>query len=120
MEGKLVAGSWVGSGGPNGFPRFRQEAAKGWGPERGCKVVPVPTVFYHRGFRFFFYSNEGSPREPVHVHVEKDGDEAKFWLRPYISVAYNDRYSARTLRELIEIVLENRIRIEGAWNEFFS
>ena len=80
----------------------------------------MPTVFYERGFRFFFYSNEGSPREPVHIHVEKDDAEAKFWLRPEVQLAYNDGYSARTLRELTGIVAANRERIERAWNEFFS
>jgi len=48
------------------------------------------TVFLERGFRFFFYSNEGSPREPLHIHVEKDNLEAKFWLIPEVRVAYND------------------------------
>jgi hypothetical protein len=50
----------------------------------------MPVVFRHRGFKFFFYSNEGTPREPVHVHVEKGAAEAKFWLFPVVSVAYND------------------------------
>ncbi|WP_284734689.1 DUF4160 domain-containing protein [Sphingosinicella terrae] len=35
----------------------------------------MPTVFRRQGFRFFFYSNEGSPLEPIHVHVEKAGDQ---------------------------------------------
>lgn len=64
----------------------------------------MPTVFYERGYRFFFYSNEGSPREPVHIHVEKDDSEAKFWLRPEVHLAYNDGYTARILRELAGIV----------------
>jgi len=59
----------------------------------------MPVVFRDRGFRFFFYSNEGTPREPVHIHVEKDDQEAKFWLIPEVRVAYNDGYDARTLRE---------------------
>ena len=80
----------------------------------------MPAVFRERGFRFFFYSNEGSPREFVHVHVEKDKLEAKFWLRPEIRVAYNDGFDARTLRELLTVVEANRDRIERAWNEFFS
>jgi hypothetical protein len=80
----------------------------------------MPTVFTYRGFRFFFYSNEGSPREPAHIHAEKDALEAKFWLRPDVTVAYNNGYSARTLRELLEVVQANRERIERAWNEFFS
>jgi len=80
----------------------------------------MPMVFRERGFRFFFYSNEGSPRELVHIHVEKDGLEAKFWLEPEVRVAYNDGYDARTLRQLLEIVATNQGRIKRAWNEFFG
>jgi Domain of unknown function (DUF4160) len=80
----------------------------------------MPTVLRLRGFRFFFYSNEGSPREPAHIHVEKDRCEAKFWLRPETQIAYNDGYDARTLRELSEIVAENRNLFERAWDEFFG
>jgi hypothetical protein len=83
------------------------------------RVKAMPVVFHYRGFRFFFYSNEGTPREPIHIHVEKDNVEAKFWLRPEVRVAYNDGYDARTLRELLEIVEHNQDRIERAWNEFF-
>ena len=79
----------------------------------------MPTVFQERGFRFFFYSNEGSPREPVHIHVEKDGVEAKFWLNPVVQEAYNDGYDTRTLRELLDVVRNNRSLIERKWNEFF-
>lgn len=80
----------------------------------------MPTVFRERGFRFFFYSNEGSPREQVHIHVEKDDMEAKFWLEPVVRVAYNDGYDARVLRQLLEIVEANRDLIERVWNEFFG
>jgi hypothetical protein len=80
----------------------------------------MPEVFRERGFRFFFYSNEGLPREPVHIHVEKDDLEAKFWLRPEVRVAYNDGYAAQTLRELWVIIESNRGRIERAWDEYFG
>jgi len=80
----------------------------------------MPVIFRHEGFRFFFYANEGAPREPVHVHVEKGGVEAKFWLTPEVSVAYDDGFNAKTLRELAEIVEANKDRIERAWNEFFN
>ena len=60
----------------------------------------MPSIFRHDGFRFFFYSNEGDPREPVHVHVMKDGGEAKFWLSPDVTVAYSAGIDARTLRRL--------------------
>ena len=80
----------------------------------------MPVVFRSGGFRFFFYSNEGSPREPPHIHVEEGDSEAKFWLRPLVSVAYNDGFNARTLRELANLVEANRERIEDAWNDFFG
>jgi uncharacterized protein DUF4160 len=80
----------------------------------------MPVVFRDGGFRFFFYSNEGSPREPVHIHVEKDGIEAKFWLKPQAGLAYNDGYNARTLRELLETIEVNKDLIERTWNEFFA
>jgi hypothetical protein len=79
----------------------------------------MPVVFRERGFKFFFYSNEGSPREPLHIHVEKDNVEAKFWLNPVVSLAYNDGYDARALRELQSMVEANRHRIVRAWNEHF-
>ncbi len=40
----------------------------------------MPTVMTVSGFRFFFYSMEGS--EPPHIHVERDQSTAKFWLDP--------------------------------------
>ena len=47
----------------------------------------VPVVLRYKGFQLFFYSNEGSPREPMHVHVRGDGREAKYWMRPDVRVA---------------------------------
>lgn len=81
--------------------------------------VAMPVLLRIRGYKLFFYSNEGTPREPVHVHVEKDDIEAKFWVLPKVALAYNDGYDARTLRELLEVVEANRELIERAWNDFF-
>ncbi len=80
----------------------------------------MPTVFRYEGFKFHFYSNEGTPREPVHIHIERDDIEAKFWLYPSICVAYNDGYSTRTLRELMEVVEANKDRILRSWNGHFG
>ncbi|MDP1696755.1 MAG: DUF4160 domain-containing protein [Xanthomonadaceae bacterium] len=80
----------------------------------------MPVIFRYKGFRFFFYSNEGSPREPLHVHVEKNALEAKLWLRPGVRVAYNDGFNAKTLNDLLSIVEQHREQIERAWNEFFG
>jgi hypothetical protein len=80
----------------------------------------MPVVFRYRGFKFFFYSNEGTPLEPAHIHVERDDMEAKSWLFPAVRVAYNDGYHPRTLRELSEVVEANKNRIVRAWNGHFG
>lgn len=79
----------------------------------------MPVVFRHQGYRFFFYSNEGSPREPAHIHVRGPGCEAKFWMKPMIRVADSNGFDARTLRELAEAVEQNADLIERSWNEHF-
>lgn len=80
----------------------------------------MPTIFRYDGFRFFFYSNEGDPREPMHVHALKEGREAKFWLQPRVEVAANAGFDVRTLRRLAAIVEARRDEIEEAWRGHFG
>ena len=40
----------------------------------------MPTLLREGPYRFFFYSDEGDPREPPHVHVTAGDRLAKFWL----------------------------------------
>ncbi len=80
----------------------------------------MPVIFRYKGFRFFFYSNEGNPREPVHVHVRSGEGEAKFWLRPTVQLDDSNGFDARTLRELLEVVEQNAALIERVWNEHFG
>ena len=88
--------------------------------DRGSYHSHMPVVLRYKGFRFFFYSNEGSPREPVHVHVRGEGGEAKFWLHPDVRVADSEGFDARRLHELTRVVEDNAILIEGAWHEHFA
>lgn len=80
----------------------------------------MPAVFRYKGFRFFFYSNEGSPREPVHVHVRSGSSEAKLWLEPQVRIAASFGFDASTLRELVEVAQSNRTLIERTWHEYFG
>jgi hypothetical protein len=79
----------------------------------------MPVVFRSEGYRFFFYSNEGDPREPVHVHVRKAGATAKFWVAP-VGLDSSDGFDARSLRDVERIIEENAALIERAWNEYFG
>jgi len=80
----------------------------------------MPVVFRHEGYTFFFYSNEGNPREPLHVHVRKGESVAKIWLEPSLGVATSYKLDASELRELAEIAFSRRQEIEEKWNEFFG
>ena len=80
----------------------------------------MPVVFRFDGFRFHFYSNEGDPREPIHIHVTRAGADAKFWLFPEVEMAYNRGFDARTIRRLLDIVTNHRGEIEEAWHEYFG
>jgi hypothetical protein len=80
----------------------------------------MPLVFRWRGYRFHFFSNEGDPREPVHIHVTRDGADAKFWVQPEVNVAYNKGFKARELARLSAVVEARREDIERAWDEHFS
>ncbi len=42
----------------------------------------MPTILLINGFRFFFFSDEGS--EPCHIHIKKGGARGKIWLLPII------------------------------------
>jgi hypothetical protein len=80
----------------------------------------MPVVFRYKGFRFFFYSNEGNPREAMHVHVRSAASEAKLWLHPQVRIANSFGFDASTLKELVEVARRNQELIERAWNDHFS
>ena len=77
----------------------------------------MPTVLRTDGFRFFFFSNEGT--EPPHVHVESSGNYAKFWLAP-ISLSRSIGYNSIELNELRRLVEQNVGVFVEKWNEYFS
>jgi len=80
----------------------------------------MPVVFRYKSFRFFFYSNEGTPPESPHVHVRQGSASAKFWLRPEVRLADSYGFDAPTLRELADVVETQRELIERTWNEHFG
>lgn len=79
----------------------------------------MPTVFIDLGYRFFFYSNEGSPLEPVHVHIEKGDGEAKLWMSP-MRFAYADGFNGKEQAEILELAEKRRKAIGRAWRDHFG
>ena len=80
----------------------------------------MPLVFREAGFRFHFYSSEGDPREPPHVHVAKLRGDAKFWLDPQVRLAGNRGLTRSELRSVSKIAIDRRDELCAAWNDFFA
>jgi hypothetical protein len=77
----------------------------------------MPSVLRSGPYRFYFYSHE--PNEPPHIHVDREGLSAKFWLDP-VQLARNFGFRAHELRTIQSIVVEHRRAFLEAWNEFFG
>ena len=77
----------------------------------------MPTVLRIGAYRFYFYSHE--PNEPPHIHIDKDGSSAKFWLKK-VSLANNIGFAKQELNELHKLVTENKKLFLDKWNEYFS
>ena len=75
-----------------------------------------PTVFRHKGYRFFFFSRE---EIRMHVHIYSGNGEAKFWIEPEIVLATNQGFSQKELRELESVIRERKDEIECSWRKHF-
>ena len=80
----------------------------------------MPLVLRESGLRYFFFSNEGQPRETPHVHVKGRGCDAKVWLQREVSIAESYGFNSRDLRRILEVVSEHRHQILRAWHEHFA
>jgi hypothetical protein len=85
--------------------------------DKANTISRMPTVQRLHGFRFFFYSLEGS--EPPHIHVEHGDNVAKFWLQP-VSLAESHGFRIHELNRLRLLVIEQRLNFLEAWNAYFG
>lgn len=79
----------------------------------------MPRVFEVNGYKFFFFSNEGNPLEPCHIHVRKGNGLAKFWVDPDILMDDSIGFTAKELKFIENEIQKNRNVIKEAWNDFF-
>ena len=77
----------------------------------------MPTLLRWKGYRFFFYSADHW--EPPHVHIAKDGREAKIWLHD-LTVAVNMGYASHELGEIMRKTREERDTFLEEWNDYFG
>ena len=83
----------------------------------------MPSILTAFGYRYFFYSNEGLPLEPLHIHVANGDNEAKFWINRDGTVILDfvkGNISARDMKKIqktIEVYFDD---IKDKWKEFFK
>lgn len=76
----------------------------------------MPTIFTVFGLHFMFYSDD---HEPVHVHIKKDGNEAKFRVQP-VEMVFNHGFKRHELSLIKSLVEENADVIAERWRDFFK
>jgi len=77
----------------------------------------MPTFLTIGPYRFFCYA--GDRDEPPHVHVERDEDEAKFWLKP-IRIQGNRGFSRSEISRIQKLVEEHQEQLLAGRNDFFN
>ena len=78
----------------------------------------MPVVLRIKGYRFYFFSNEGN--EPVHIHVEKADANCKVWIDPEINIEYSYGFTGKEQKEILEIVNSSKEIIKTSWHEHFG
>ena len=77
----------------------------------------MPTLLRAQGYRFYFYSQDGT--EAPHVHVDKDGKSAKYWMESLV-VARNVHFTQIELREIARIISNHKLDFLRDWNDYFK
>lgn len=56
----------------------------------------------------------------MHVHVQGQNGEAKFWLEPSIELSQHTGLSQREIGEALRLVQEHEHDIRSAWHKHFG
>ena len=73
----------------------------------------MPVVLRKGPYKVVIYTREG--REPPHVHVRREPDEAKFWLCP-LDVADPGRFRPVELRRIERMLAPHHTRLLEEWH----
>jgi len=76
----------------------------------------MPTILKINGYRFFFFSNEHTPK---HIHIQKQEKYAKINIEN-LQILDNYKFNSKELNEILKIVKENQQRFIKAWDEYFQ
>lgn len=77
----------------------------------------MPTIFRVGLYRLFFYASDRD--EPIHVHVEREDNIAKFWIDP-VRLQRSGGFRRPELVRIAKIIEENSEVLMEAWHEYFG
>jgi len=77
----------------------------------------MPTLLRVGAHRFFCYA--GDRDAPPHIHIERDEDQAKFWLSP-IRLQKNKGFSRTEINHIQKLIQEHQEQLLAGWNDFFN
>lgn len=77
----------------------------------------MPTILQEGPYSFIFFSSDRG--EPVHIHVKRDRQIAKFWLQP-MALAKNRGFRGYELRKIERLIEENQQILIEAWYDYFN
>ena len=81
----------------------------------------MPQLFKMDGYRIYFWSNEGQPLEPIHVHVSKN--QTKIWITENgkcVVENNNSKISDTTLKNITEMIELHADEIIEEWKNRFK
>ena len=76
----------------------------------------MPTIFIFFGFRFMFYSNDHAP---IHIHILKDGHEAKYNVDP-VELVFNHGFKKHYILLIESVLEEDREIVIDRWKDYFK
>lgn len=84
----------------------------------------MPSFIKIFGYNIYFWSNEGKPIEPVHVHISESPNKkgTKVWILSDGSIELADNNSnikANDLRRILNILGEYSEEIIEMWENYF-
>ena len=86
----------------------------------------MPQIFKIGPYWVYFWSNEGDPREPVHVHVAQgapSSNATKIWITSAggcFLCNNHSRIPERTLRNIMAILEARSSEIIAKWRDYFG
>ena len=86
----------------------------------------MPQILRIGPYSIYFWSNEGNPLEPIHVHISEGratNAATKLWITSTGKVIVcnnNSRIPERILKRLIRVVEANSSEIINEWRECFE